>query len=157
MRARVLTLAWAKIGAASLALGGCAASQAQPPSPICGQLLSLARESNAPAQRSVTYESYDRPDAIFAVRCDSGADTSLRDFCVTTIQNTSHEFLDAFAYDVAGCVADHGSVRLLSLGHESTGLRQHPRNLELMEGRIASTDVILRATERGFALTLRHR
>lgn len=102
-----------------------------------------------------TIDELDGEWVFLGVACANGGDARMSEFCNSVIGNTSREFLNAFAYDVADCVRRRGRVERLVVGSERSGLRLHPHNLEEMDGRVGRTSIRLREIDRGFELTFR--
>ncbi len=106
----------------------------------------------------MSYHTIDELDGqwvFLGVACDHGNDTRMDELCDSVMGNTSREFMNAFAYDVADCVREHGHIRRLVRGaaHTSGLLRDRGRSLQSMDGQIGSTSLRLRKREAGFELT----
>jgi hypothetical protein len=136
---------------------GASASHAQPQqaSPVCDGMLKVASSQVSKASmRTVAYYSFNSPDAVFSVRCDHGGDPELADLCETILNHSSHEFLNAFAYDVVECVRSHGSILSLRDSKRDSGLLHYPRSLIAMSGRVRGRNISLRARpDGGFELS----
>lgn len=152
MRARALIRASGSLCLAA-ALAGCASLDPER-ALLCQNIVQVAveQEQGAPA-RSIEYYSYDDPNAIMAVACKHGGDPALKSLCDTILEHSSHEFLDAFAYDVVGCVQRSGRVLSVQTTLEPSGLLHHPHGLHSMRGRLRGTDISIDQRDGGFELT----
>jgi hypothetical protein len=125
--------------------------------PVCAALVATASDGSPQGrERTIAYYGVNEPDAIFSVVCSFHEEDHTSALCSVVANNSSHEFLNVFAYQVVECVEAHGEVQNLTTSSESSGLMHHPRAVSSMSGHLGRSEVLLHAREGGgFSLTFR--
>ncbi|HVY83532.1 MAG TPA: hypothetical protein VG943_00235 [Caulobacterales bacterium] len=124
-----------------------------PEDAVCAALKDVVAQVRPGETTKSAYRSIDIPGAIFSVECEHNGDPRWMRYCPIVLNHTSHEFFNAYAYQIHDCVAANGRVLDLRTDGEESGLARRS-NMVSMDGVIGRIHVRVTEVERGYELTL---